>query len=86
MNTSTNNAQLAAATVNDPRWTSVVARAPEADGTFYYSVQTTGVYCLFSREVASILYLGYLGWTMFRYRSIQFCKFRQHPMVEGTWA
>jgi AraC family transcriptional regulator of adaptative response/methylated-DNA-[protein]-cysteine methyltransferase len=45
MNTSANNAQLAAATVNDPRWASVIARDPEADGTFYYSVQTTGVYC-----------------------------------------
>jgi AraC family transcriptional regulator, regulatory protein of adaptative response / methylated-DNA-[protein]-cysteine methyltransferase len=45
MNASANNAQLAAATVNDPRWASVVARDPEADGTFYYSVQTTGVYC-----------------------------------------
>src|SRR3989442_1576023 len=45
MNTSTKNAQLAAATENDPRWASVVARNPEADGMFYYSVQTTGVYC-----------------------------------------
>ena len=30
----------------DPRWTSVVARNKAADGTFYYSVSTTGVYCL----------------------------------------
>jgi AraC family transcriptional regulator of adaptative response/methylated-DNA-[protein]-cysteine methyltransferase len=45
MHTSPNHAQLAAATVNDPRWASVIARDPEADGTFYYSVQTTGVYC-----------------------------------------
>lgn len=45
MNTSAKNARLAAATLNDPRWASVVARDPEADGTFYYSVQTTGVYC-----------------------------------------
>src|SRR5215216_7274922 len=44
MNASAKNAQLAA-TVNDSRWASVVARDPEADGTFYYSVQTTGVYC-----------------------------------------
>ena len=29
----------------NPRWTAVVARDRQADGTFYYSVQTTGVYC-----------------------------------------
>lgn len=45
MNTSANNAKLAASTVNDRRWAAVVARDPEADGTFYYSVKTTGVYC-----------------------------------------
>ena len=30
---------------NDPRWASVLARDPEADDQFYYSVKTTGVYC-----------------------------------------
>ena len=39
------SAQLAAATEKDRRWASVVARDPKADGTFYYSVETTGVYC-----------------------------------------
>jgi AraC family transcriptional regulator of adaptative response/methylated-DNA-[protein]-cysteine methyltransferase len=29
----------------DPRWAAVVARDGSADGTFYYSVETTGVYC-----------------------------------------
>ncbi|MBI1731666.1 MAG: bifunctional DNA-binding transcriptional regulator/O6-methylguanine-DNA methyltransferase Ada [Gammaproteobacteria bacterium] len=29
----------------DPRWAVVLARDPRADGTFYYSVRTTGVYC-----------------------------------------
>jgi AraC family transcriptional regulator of adaptative response/methylated-DNA-[protein]-cysteine methyltransferase len=33
------------ATENDPRWTAVVARDRSADGTFFYSVRTTGVYC-----------------------------------------
>jgi AraC family transcriptional regulator of adaptative response/methylated-DNA-[protein]-cysteine methyltransferase len=29
----------------DPRWAAVVARDRRADGTFFYSVETTGVYC-----------------------------------------
>jgi AraC family transcriptional regulator of adaptative response/methylated-DNA-[protein]-cysteine methyltransferase len=32
-------------TTDDPRWAAVVARDATADGTFYYSVRTTGVYC-----------------------------------------
>ena len=45
MNASAKNAELAAATENDPRWAAVVARDAQADGSFYYSVRTTGVYC-----------------------------------------
>jgi AraC family transcriptional regulator of adaptative response/methylated-DNA-[protein]-cysteine methyltransferase len=30
---------------DDERWAAVVARAHEADGQFYYSVRSTGVYC-----------------------------------------
>jgi AraC family transcriptional regulator of adaptative response/methylated-DNA-[protein]-cysteine methyltransferase len=30
---------------HDPRWAAVMARDRRADGTFYYSVDTTGVYC-----------------------------------------
>lgn len=30
---------------SDPRWKQVTARDPSADGAFYYSVRTTGVYC-----------------------------------------
>jgi AraC family transcriptional regulator of adaptative response/methylated-DNA-[protein]-cysteine methyltransferase len=45
MHTSVNDAQLAAMTKSDARWAAVVARSAEADGTFYYSVKTTGVYC-----------------------------------------
>lgn len=33
------------ATERDPRWAAVVARDAAADGSFYYSVSTTGVYC-----------------------------------------
>jgi AraC family transcriptional regulator, regulatory protein of adaptative response / methylated-DNA-[protein]-cysteine methyltransferase len=45
MEISAKNARLAAATKNDSRWASVVARDTRADGKFYYSVETTGVYC-----------------------------------------
>jgi AraC family transcriptional regulator of adaptative response/methylated-DNA-[protein]-cysteine methyltransferase len=45
MNAPSKKSQFAAATENDPRWASVLARDPTADGTFYYSVATTGVYC-----------------------------------------
>jgi AraC family transcriptional regulator of adaptative response/methylated-DNA-[protein]-cysteine methyltransferase len=45
MNMTTKAELLAAATVNDPRWAAIVARDPTADGTFFYSVKTTGVYC-----------------------------------------
>ncbi len=34
-----------AATLDDPRWHAVVTRDPGADGRFYYSVDSTGVYC-----------------------------------------
>lgn len=32
-------------TMHDPRWQQVLARDVQADGTFFYSVKTTGVYC-----------------------------------------
>jgi AraC family transcriptional regulator of adaptative response/methylated-DNA-[protein]-cysteine methyltransferase len=45
MSMSAKNIELAAATEQDPRWASVVARSTAADGAFVYSVRTTGVYC-----------------------------------------
>jgi AraC family transcriptional regulator, regulatory protein of adaptative response / methylated-DNA-[protein]-cysteine methyltransferase len=45
MHVSAHNGQWARATASDARWAAVVARAPKADGTFYDSVETTGVYC-----------------------------------------
>src|SRR5262245_43699678 len=45
MSISKERAQAAAATTTDPRWASIAARDPKADGKFYYSVETTGVYC-----------------------------------------
>ena len=37
--------QRALRTQNDPRWSRVQARDASADGHFWYSVRTTGVYC-----------------------------------------
>lgn len=34
-----------ATTIDDPRWPRVLARDAAADGQFFYSVKTTGVYC-----------------------------------------
>ncbi|PSJ18184.1 bifunctional DNA-binding transcriptional regulator/O6-methylguanine-DNA methyltransferase Ada [Nitrosomonas supralitoralis] len=45
MNALAKKTQLAAKTVNDPRWVAVVAGDINADGKFYYAVTTTGVYC-----------------------------------------
>ena len=45
MATITYNAALASAVRQDPRWAAVLARDPAAEGQFYYSVRTTGVYC-----------------------------------------
>lgn len=45
MNMTSRTAMLAAATLDDPRWAAVAARDARADGTFFYSVRTTGVYC-----------------------------------------
>ena len=43
--TSKSAAAHAAAIARDPRWARVVARDRTADGEFWYSVATTGVYC-----------------------------------------
>jgi AraC family transcriptional regulator of adaptative response/methylated-DNA-[protein]-cysteine methyltransferase len=45
MSMSAKTIELAAATEKDPRWAAVVARSKAADGTFFFSVKTTGVYC-----------------------------------------
>jgi len=45
MNMSTRSETQAASKVSDPRWKAVIERDAAADGTFFYSVQTTGVYC-----------------------------------------
>ena len=46
MNAILNKTTAAAETTErDPRWADVLARNPKADGSFFYSVKTTGVYC-----------------------------------------
>ena len=45
MNTITKTVLPAAATLRDPRWAAVTTRDAAADGRFFYSVKTTGVYC-----------------------------------------
>jgi AraC family transcriptional regulator, regulatory protein of adaptative response / methylated-DNA-[protein]-cysteine methyltransferase len=42
---STNSSQEGRAVTQDPRWARIVARDKSADGEFWYSVATTGVYC-----------------------------------------
>jgi AraC family transcriptional regulator of adaptative response/methylated-DNA-[protein]-cysteine methyltransferase len=45
MNSSTRDQTLALGTVADPRWAAVCRRDAQADGSFVYSVRSTGVYC-----------------------------------------
>jgi AraC family transcriptional regulator of adaptative response/methylated-DNA-[protein]-cysteine methyltransferase len=45
MNSSSKTERHAAATLSDPRWAAVQARDARADGAFFYSVRSTGVYC-----------------------------------------
>jgi AraC family transcriptional regulator, regulatory protein of adaptative response / methylated-DNA-[protein]-cysteine methyltransferase len=45
MNLRTAQTGAAGPAERDPRWAAVVARDRSADGTFFYSVATTGVYC-----------------------------------------
>lgn len=45
MNIMARREREAARTECDPRWAAVVARDRAADGQFFYSVRTTGVYC-----------------------------------------
>jgi len=45
MTTMTKTKVRAAETLRDPRWKAVVERDATADGAFFYSVATTGVYC-----------------------------------------
>src|SRR5262252_5225930 len=39
------NSPIASASLDEQRWAALRARDPRADGSFVYSVKTTGVYC-----------------------------------------
>lgn len=45
MSAATSNESPTPVIASDPRWAQVLARDPDADGSFLYSVRTTGVYC-----------------------------------------
>jgi AraC family transcriptional regulator of adaptative response/methylated-DNA-[protein]-cysteine methyltransferase len=45
MNSTTRDQTRALGTVADPRWAAVCRRDAQADGSFVYSVRSTGVYC-----------------------------------------
>jgi AraC family transcriptional regulator, regulatory protein of adaptative response / methylated-DNA-[protein]-cysteine methyltransferase len=45
MSKAATNLEIAHEVQQDPRWRSVADRDPKADGSFFYSVRTTGVYC-----------------------------------------
>ena len=45
MNNAIASTSAAPAAGADPRWNAVLTRDRSADGTFFYSVKTTGVYC-----------------------------------------
>jgi len=45
MSAAERKSQLAAATLSDPRWAAIIAKDRDADGSFYYAVKSTGVYC-----------------------------------------
>jgi AraC family transcriptional regulator, regulatory protein of adaptative response / methylated-DNA-[protein]-cysteine methyltransferase len=45
MSSKTNAVRIVTETEKDPRWARVVARDRTADGQFWYSVATTGIYC-----------------------------------------
>jgi AraC family transcriptional regulator of adaptative response/methylated-DNA-[protein]-cysteine methyltransferase len=45
MHMATARQRRSGATLNDPRWATVIARDRRADGQFVYAVRTTGIYC-----------------------------------------
>lgn len=45
MKVSAQNAERAAAVVNDPRWAAVLSHDASPDDRFFYPVRTTGAYC-----------------------------------------
>lgn len=88
MNATNKNAQRAAETENDPRWAAVVARDAKADGSFWYSVATTGVYCRPScaarqpRPENVRFYRSRMDAEKAGFRACKRCKPDQPPLLE----
>lgn len=72
MNENTKNLELAKAIMRDARWKAIVERNSESDGSFYYSVKTTGVYCRPS-----------CGARLARPENVQFHATREHAQKAG---
>lgn len=80
--------KIAAKTISDPRWVAVVARDTKADGQFFYSVKTTGVYCRPScgsrtpKPENVSFYLTTEDAEQARFRPCKRCKPDQPPLAE----
>lgn len=80
--------KLADKTISDPRWAAIVARDSKADGQFYYSVKTTGVYCRPScgsrtpKPENVSFYLTTEGAEQAGFRPCKRCKPDQPPLAE----
>lgn len=85
---STDTQERAARTLADPRWPRVLARDASADGHFWYSVRTTGVYCRPScaarpaRPENVGFYTSMDDAEAAGFRPCKRCKPRQKPLAE----
>jgi AraC family transcriptional regulator of adaptative response/methylated-DNA-[protein]-cysteine methyltransferase len=73
----------------DPRWSSLAARDSAADGKFYYSVKTTGVYCRPScaarlpRPENVQFYANFADAEQAGFRPCKRCKPKQPSLIAG---
>lgn len=88
MNTVASNLNCASKTLEDPRWIAIVTRDIKADDTFFYSVETTGVYCRpscaarLARPEHIRFHLTRADAEQAGFRACQRCKPDQPPLIE----
>ncbi len=88
MTMDTNAQEIASTVLRDPRYAAVLARDARADGTFTYSVKTTGVYCRPScaarpaRPENIAFHSTALAASRAGFRPCKRCKPDQPPLVE----